>query len=90
VPFEFYGHCGATEVWLKPAPQGTGLATGDVAKQVLRLAGVQDVWSFARGQTKTTINYAKAVFDALENGSKMRVQEHHRQALNLIEGSVVQ
>jgi len=90
VPFEFYGHCGATEVWLKPAPQGTGLATGDVAKQVLRLAGVQDVWSFARGQTKTTINYAKAVFNALENGSKMRVQDHHRQALNLVEGSVVQ
>lgn len=90
VPFEMYGHCGATEIWLKPAPQGTGLATGDVAKQVLRLAGVQDAWSFARGQTKTTINYAKAVFNALENGSKTRVQEHHRTALNLIEGSVTQ
>ncbi len=90
VPFEVKGKCGATEIILRPAPQGTGLATGDVAKQVLRLAGVQDVWSFARGQTKTTINYAKAVFNALENGSKTRVQDHHRQALNLIDGSVAQ
>lgn len=90
VPFEVTGKCGATEVTLKPAPQGTGLATGDVAKQVLRLAGVQDVWSFARGQTKTTINYAKAVFDALEQASKMRVQEHHKEKLSLVEGSVAQ
>lgn len=90
VPFVSRGKCGATEVILKPAPQGTGLATGDVAKQVLRLAGVQDVWSFARGQTKTTINYAKAVFNALETASRMRILEHHREKLSLVEGSVVQ
>jgi len=90
IPFEVSGKCGATEVVLKPAPQGTGLATGDVAKQVLQLAGVQDVWSFARGQTKTTINYAKAVFDALENSSRMRIQEHHKEKLSLVEGSVLQ
>ena len=90
VPFEVIGKCGATEVTLKPAPQGTGLATGDVAKQVLRLAGVQDVWSFARGQTKTTINYAKAVFDALQETSRVKIQEHHKTALSIIEGSVTQ
>lgn len=90
IPFKVKGKCGATEVILMPAPQGTGLATGDVAKQVLRLAGVQDVWSFARGQTKTTINYAKAVYNALEEGSKMRIQEHHREALSLVDGSVAQ
>lgn len=90
IPFKVKGKCGATEVELRPAPQGTGLATGDVAKQVLRLAGVSDVWSFARGQTKTTINYAKAVFNALEEASRMRIQGHHREALSLVEGSVVQ
>src|SRR5581483_585479 len=90
VPFKVIGKCGATEVTLMPAPQGTGLATGDVAKQVLRLAGVQDVWSFARGQTKTTINYAKAVFNALEVASAMRIQEHHKEKLSMVEGSVVQ
>ncbi|MFA5860432.1 MAG: 30S ribosomal protein S5 [Candidatus Thermoplasmatota archaeon] len=90
VPFKVTGKCGATEVTLMPAPQGTGLATGDVAKQVLRLAGVVDVWSFARGQTKTTINYSKAVFNALQVASAMRIQEHHKQALSLVEGSVTQ
>ena len=90
VPFMVKGKCGATEVILKPAPQGTGLATGDVAKQVLRLAGVHDVWSFARGQTKTTINYAKAVFDALQETSRVKIQEHHKEALSIVEGSVAQ
>lgn len=90
VPFEVKGKCGATEVILKPAPQGTGLATGDVAKQVLRLAGVQDVWSFARGQTKTTINYAKAVFNALEETSRVKIMEQHKEALSIVEGSVAQ
>ncbi|HWG90330.1 MAG TPA: 30S ribosomal protein S5 [Candidatus Thermoplasmatota archaeon] len=90
LPFEAKGKCGATEVILRPAPQGTGLVTGDVAKQVLRLAGVQDVWSFARGQTKTTINYAKATFNALQATSGMRVMPHLKEKLAIREGSVVQ
>lgn len=67
LPFKVTGKCGSVLVTLKPAPKGVGLAVGDVAKTILRLAGVKDAWEFTRGHTKTTFNYAMATFDALKN-----------------------
>lgn len=58
---------------LKPAPQGIGLVTGDTPKKVLQLAGIKDVWALNRGQTRTTINYAKATFEALRQTNIVRV-----------------
>ncbi len=65
VPFVVRGKSGSVEVVLKPAPRGTGLVVGDAAKVVLRLAGIQDVWSYTRGDTRTTINFVKATYNAL-------------------------
>jgi small subunit ribosomal protein S5 len=89
VPIEVVGKAASVEITLRPAPRGTGIATGAVAKQVLGLAGVNDVWGFARGQTKTTINSAQAAFDALLQTSAMKVSDAQRQRLHIIEGSVV-
>jgi small subunit ribosomal protein S5 len=47
--------------------------TGDVSKKVLELAGIKDVWTFARGQTRTTINFAKATFNALKQTNMIRI-----------------
>jgi small subunit ribosomal protein S5 len=63
VPFAIKGKSGSVEITFKPAPRGIGLATGEVAKKILRLAGVKDCWAFTSGKTKTTVNYAKAVFN---------------------------
>ena len=52
-----------------------GLAVGDVGKTILGLAGIQDVWSSASGQTQTTVNFAFAVFDALKELSKVKATE---------------
>ena len=49
-----------------------GLVTGDISKKVLELAGITDVWSSSSGQTRTTINFAKATFDALKNSNLIR------------------
>jgi len=65
VPFTVRGKSGSVEVILKPAPKGTGLAAGDVAKAVLRMAGIRDVWSFTRGETRTSYNFARATYLAL-------------------------
>lgn len=89
VPIEVVGKTASAELTFKPAPLGTGLATGNVAKQVLTKAGVQDVWGFARGQTKTTINSAQAAFDALLQTSAMKMTEDQKQRLHVVEGSVV-
>jgi small subunit ribosomal protein S5 len=67
------GSAGSVRVTLKPAPQGIGLVTGDVSKKVLELAGIRDVWVFSRGQTRTTINFAKATFNALKATNMVRI-----------------
>ncbi|MCD6492646.1 MAG: 30S ribosomal protein S5 [Archaeoglobaceae archaeon] len=66
IPFKVSGSAGSVRVTLIPGPKGLGLVAGDIAKRVLELAGVKDVWSFTKGQTKTTINFAKATFEALK------------------------
>ena len=88
VPFAITGKSGSVEITLKPAPQGIGLATGNVAKKILKLAGVQDCWTFTKGKTKTTVNYAKAVFNALQENTQMRVMEKEIKKISIISGSL--
>lgn len=75
VPFKISGKSGSVRVTLIPAPGGVGLAIGDVGKTILKLAGIDDVWSQTMGQTQTTINFAGAVFDALKNLSMVKANK---------------
>ena len=86
LPFEVTGSTGSVTVSLKPAPRGVSLAVGDVAKSLLTLAGVRDAWGFARGNTKTKVNYAMATFEALKMTSRMRVTDEQAKNLNIVSG----
>ncbi|MFA6679235.1 MAG: 30S ribosomal protein S5 [Candidatus Methanomethylophilaceae archaeon] len=88
LPFEVVGTCGSVEVTFKPAPRGITLAVGDVAKSMLALAGVKDAWGFARGNTKTKVNYALATFEALRMTSMMRVTDKQAERQNIVSGPV--
>lgn len=88
VPFTIFGKSGSVEITLKPAPRGIGLATANVAKKILTLAGVKDCWAFTRGKTKTTVNYAKAVFNALEENAEMRVMPSQIKKVGIVTGSI--
>lgn len=88
LPFAVMGKSGSVEVTFKPAPRGIGLATSDVAKKILRLAGVQDCWSFTQGKTKTVVNNAKAVFHALQQNAELRVTQSEKNNLGIISGSI--
>ena len=90
VPFAVKGKSGSVEITLKPAPRGLGLATGNVAKKILTLAGIKDCWAFTRGKTKTTVNYAKAVFNALLENAEMRVTPSEINKIGITQGSVEQ
>jgi small subunit ribosomal protein S5 len=70
IPFIVEGKCGSCKIKLIPAPQGTGLVTGDECKKILKLAGIKDVYSFTKGKKRTTINLAKACVDALSKTNK--------------------
>ncbi len=79
LPFEVNGHKGSVRITLKPAPRGLGLAAAEIPQTILRLAGIEDAWTSSKGQTRTTINFALATFDALKQTSEMALKESHRE-----------
>ncbi len=87
LPFRVTGRSGSVEVSLKPAPQGVGLAVGDVAKSILRLSGITDAWGFTKGHTKTTVNYALAAFDALRKSAGVKVPGELADRLKIRQGA---
>jgi len=66
LPFEVVGKCGAVKIKLIPGPRGLGLVAGEVAKVILRLAGIRDCWTRSYGPTRTVPSFAYALFDALK------------------------
>lgn len=83
VPFKVEGKCGSVRVTLMPTPRGTGIVSGETAKQVLSLAGVSDVWVHTEGYTRSNINFAFAVLDALANTNKMKIREKDIEHLHI-------
>jgi len=71
LPFEVSGKCGAVRVKILPGPRGLGLVAGEVAKVILRLAGIKDCWMRSYGPTGTIPSFAYAIFDALKNTYKV-------------------
>jgi small subunit ribosomal protein S5 len=65
VPRRTEGKEGSTVVTLKSAPRGLGLASNDIVKKVLGMAGVKDVWSSTTGGSNT-YNMAMATVRALD------------------------
>jgi small subunit ribosomal protein S5 len=75
VPFEISGKSGSVSVTIKPAPRGLGLAAAKVPKIILRLAGIRDAWTTSKGETKTTLNFAMAVFNTLKQTTEIMLSE---------------
>jgi small subunit ribosomal protein S5 len=75
------GTAGSVRVEVRPAPKGLGLAAAETPRHVLELAGVEDAWTKSHGNTRTTVNLAKATYNALVNAAQARVPErvHERQ-----------
>ena len=71
LPFKIHGKSGSVIVTLYPGAKGLGLVAGDIAKRILKLAGVNDCWSKSLGATKTATSFSLATFDALKNSMKL-------------------
>jgi small subunit ribosomal protein S5 len=85
IPFEVEGKCGSVRITLKPAPKGTGLCAGSEIAKVLKLAGVEDVWSKTTGKTTSRINLTTAITEALTKLMAMKMQEKYKEKLNIAE-----
>lgn len=90
IPFAVKGKCGSCIIELIPAPKGTGLRIEDECQKVLKLAGIKDIWSKTKGQTKTKINLITACFDALRNLVRMKADRRYFEELGIVEGKVAE
>ena len=87
IPFAVTGKCGSTEITLLPAPKGKGLVIEKECAKILELAGIKDIWSRTRGQTKTKLNLIHALIDALKKGEidilpALYINEDRKQFIN--------
>ena len=65
VPCKVDGKVGSVYVQIVPAPRGTGIVAAPACKRMLQLAGVEDVYTQARGNTSTMGNFIKATYAAI-------------------------
>ncbi len=65
IPHEVYGKCGVCTVYLKPAPDGTGIIAGGAVRQIMQLAGIKNIYSKVYGR-RTPINVVRATIDAVK------------------------
>ena len=88
IPFEVRGKSGSVEVRFMPAPPGTGLVIENELKKIFKLAGIQDVWSKSKGQTRQKINLVNATMQALGQTTELKIKEVQKSLVKY--GSITQ
>ncbi|MFA5480906.1 MAG: 30S ribosomal protein S5 [Bacilli bacterium] len=66
ISHEIIGKFGACSVFLKPAPEGTGIIAGGPVRAILELAGIRNVYSKVYG-SRAPINIIRATHNGLSN-----------------------
>jgi len=82
IPHLVMGKYSASQVLLKPAPEGTGVIAGGPVRPVMEAVGIQNVFTKAIGNTNPH-NVVKATLDAL-------LQLKNREAVAALRGKNVQ
>jgi len=82
IPFAVEGKSGSVKIKLLPAPLGTGLCAHTEIQKILRLAGIENIWSRTIGKKNTTMNLIKACDMALRNLMKMKYND----TMKVVEG----
>jgi len=67
IPTKVNGKCGSVAVRLIPAPKGAGIVAALAPKKILKMAGIEDVYTCSTGTTKTMGNFIMATFQAAKN-----------------------
>ncbi|MBR9682978.1 30S ribosomal protein S5 [Candidatus Woesearchaeota archaeon] len=88
IPFAIEGKCGSAKIKLMPAPKGKGLCVEKECAKILKMAGINDVWSKTKGQTNTKKNLIKALMAALSKLSEIKLQPDHYKKLGICEGKL--
>lgn len=65
IPHEITGKWGATNLWMAPAYEGTGVIAGSAAREILELVGVHDILTKIKG-SRNKHNVERATVEALK------------------------
>ena len=65
VPYKVRGKGGSVTIELLPGPRGLGLVAGGKIRNLLRLAGIKDAWTYTKGSTATMNSTSKALLECL-------------------------
>ncbi len=65
IPHTIIGKYGACSVYLKPAPDGTGVIAGGAVRAILELAGIKNIYSKVYG-SRSSINMVRATVNGLK------------------------
>ena len=67
VPYKVKGKGGSVTIEILPAPRGLGLVAGGKIRNLLKMAGLKDAWTTAKGSTSTMNSTSKAVLKCLRH-----------------------
>ena len=65
VPFKVKGKGGSVTIEILPGPRGLGLVAGGKIRNLLKLAGLKDAWTYTKGSTTTMNSTSKALLQCL-------------------------
>ena len=65
VPFKVKGKGGSVAIEILPGPRGLGLVAGGKIRNLLKLAGLKDAWTYTKGSTTTMNSTSKALLQCL-------------------------
>ena len=86
IPWEVMGKCGSIRLVLKPAPKGKGLIVEQECAKILKLAGIENVYSKTFGQTRSKVNMVTACIDALKKLGVFKPRPENVKNVYMIEG----
>jgi len=88
IPFKIQSKCGSSIIKIMPAPKGNGLCIEKECQKILDMAGIKDVWSKTKGQSRIKTNLIMACFNALKQLSSTRVQQRYYKNLSIVDGAI--
>ena len=86
IPWTVEGKCGSVRMILMPAPKGKGLIIEQECAKILKLAGIENVYSKTFGQTRSKANVIVACINALKNLNAFKPRPVHIKNVYMIEG----
>lgn len=86
IPWKVSGKCGSVKITLLPAPKGKGLVTEPELAKILRLAGIENIYSKTLGLSRAKVNLIKACEKALHHLNAFKPRPSNIERVYMVTG----